>query len=730
MVGLQGSDAHRYPDGLDEEAAPTPFTATPTLGTHTAVLGEGHVLYGEPRTPTPPPNDPWTRRAATTVASAYRGKKARQHAAEEGAARKIESIWRGHAARVPIARERLEAAMRIQTHWRRHATRKQFRSLKAAHDRELKAQKKAAKDGAKKDKKGAAGKGSTKGAAAKKTEAKEPEPPSAEASAEPFKLYVDAKGKVTRFRRAEAEAAAAAAAEAAAAAAAEAEAAAAEAEAAEARRRGRPGGSDLGPFSPSADAAAKWDPEAAAVERVYVIRAEVVRTVEAEDPLSPTKMERLRNGAPKDDALAEAKLRERAALMHAPGVQSALARLWEAANTDETDQVIDRAEYGEMHRKIVLALQPQTAPRDALAAADADWAVDAVGGLEQAHLRGNAVDSIDRPKFEMCFFELADLHTESTKAAEYVLFLDDLIALIVARADDGTSTWADDEAIVRGHYESRRAQGMYSTKDNNLPATLSTWRKYWEQRETERRAREAAAAAKNAKAKIDSWGGDRGRVLLKPPGEAAKPPRARKAPKDAFAGRKLGPMRGTMPNLLAEQVFPSEAKRVAWRIRATPTPSAPSRWDTMKGAVRETKLGDPDEIDPKDLPPKPAGEVVRLKSGEWTTSDDPRWIEEQPKGSEQVVALPELAPNGRAVATPSRPPPMLRRADTVQLRPRRNSDGLTEATKSKMRGKPKPKKAPASEPASRVASRPHSPLAITRVAMHGMYATKAGHLGL
>ena len=149
MLGLQGSDAHRYPDGLDEEAAPTPFTATPTLGTHTAVLGEGHVLYGEPRTPTPPPNDPWTRRAATTVASAYRGKKARQHAAEEGAARKIESIWRGHAARVPIARERLEAAMRIQTHWRRHATRKQFRSLKAARDRELKAQKKAAKDGAK-----------------------------------------------------------------------------------------------------------------------------------------------------------------------------------------------------------------------------------------------------------------------------------------------------------------------------------------------------------------------------------------------------------------------------------------------------------------------------------------------------------------------------------------------------------------------------------------------------
>ena len=530
MVGLQGSDAHRYPDGLDEEAAPTPFTATPTLGTHTAVLGEGHVLYGEPRTPTPPPNDPWTRargddggervpreEGAPARGGGGRGAEDREHLARP-------------RARVPIARERLEAAMRIQTHWRRHATRKQFRSLKAARDRELKAQKKAAKDGAKKDKKGAAGKGSTKGAAAKKTEAKEPEPPSAEASAEPFKLYVDAKGKVARFRRAEAEAAAAAAAEAAAAAAAEAEAAAAEAEAAEARRRGRPGGSDLGPFSPSAEAAAKWDPEAAAVERVYVIRAEVVRTVEAEDPLSPTKMERLRNGAPKDDALAEAKLRERAALMHEPGVQSALARLWEAANTDETDQVIDRAEYGEMHRKIVLALQPQTAPRDALAAADADWAIDAVGGLEQAHLRGNAVDSIDRPKFEMCFFELADLHTESTKAAEYVLFLDDLIALIVARADDGTSTWADDEAIVRGHYESRRAQGMYSTKDNNLPATLSTWRKYWEQRETERRAREAAAAAKNAKAKIDSWGGDRGRVLLKPPGDAAKP-RARARPR-------------------------------------------------------------------------------------------------------------------------------------------------------------------------------------------------------
>ena len=50
------------------------------------------------------------------MASAYRGKKARQHAAEEGAARKIESIWRGHAARVPIARERLEAGMNDLNH--------------------------------------------------------------------------------------------------------------------------------------------------------------------------------------------------------------------------------------------------------------------------------------------------------------------------------------------------------------------------------------------------------------------------------------------------------------------------------------------------------------------------------------------------------------------------------------------------------------------------------------
>ena len=36
--------------------------------------------------------------AATAIESAFRGKKAREKAAQEEAARKIESIWRGHAA--------------------------------------------------------------------------------------------------------------------------------------------------------------------------------------------------------------------------------------------------------------------------------------------------------------------------------------------------------------------------------------------------------------------------------------------------------------------------------------------------------------------------------------------------------------------------------------------------------------------------------------------------------
>ena len=37
--------------------------------------------------------------AATAIESAFRGKKAREKAAQEEAARKIESIWRGHASR-------------------------------------------------------------------------------------------------------------------------------------------------------------------------------------------------------------------------------------------------------------------------------------------------------------------------------------------------------------------------------------------------------------------------------------------------------------------------------------------------------------------------------------------------------------------------------------------------------------------------------------------------------
>ena len=51
-------------------------------------------------------------------------------------------------------------------------------------------------------------------------------------------------------------------------------------------------------------------------------------------------------------------MRQRVQLKQHPRVQSALARLWDAANTDCRDQMLDRAEYGVMHRKILLALAP------------------------------------------------------------------------------------------------------------------------------------------------------------------------------------------------------------------------------------------------------------------------------------------------------------------------------------------------------------------------------------
>ena len=188
---------------------------------------------------------------------------------------------------------------------------------------------------------------------------------------------------------------------------------------------------------------------------------------------SPSKVRRLRHGGADGEFYDDASVRERVALKSDRRVQAALARLWDAANTDSRDQVLDRAEYGVMHRKMLLALRPMIGPREALRSAEEDWAADA---------EGEAVKAIDRPKFEWALFELADLWTDSVSAAEYADFCDRMLRLITTRDAAGRAQWRGDEAIVRLRYRETKP-----TVDDNLQAALALWSGWWHAQQKGRR---------------------------------------------------------------------------------------------------------------------------------------------------------------------------------------------------------------------------------------------------
>ena len=65
-----------------------------------------------------------------------------------------------------------------------------------------------------------------------------------------------------------------------------------------------------------------------------------------------------------------------------------------------------------MHRRVVLSLQPTVTPAEAEEASEEDWVRDSEGK-----------EGLDRERFYMCWFELADLWTESIDPEEYVEFL-------------------------------------------------------------------------------------------------------------------------------------------------------------------------------------------------------------------------------------------------------------------------------------------------------------------
>ena len=87
-------------------------------------------------------------------------------------------------------------------------------------------------------------------------------------------------------------------------------------------------------------------------------------------------------------------LEKRRALLTHPLVTAELDRLWNAANFNDEDAVLDQSEYYTMHRKMVLAISPDLVPKDAFSSAKEDFLRDSSG-----HEDGG----LDRARFNECW---------------------------------------------------------------------------------------------------------------------------------------------------------------------------------------------------------------------------------------------------------------------------------------------------------------------------------------
>ena len=183
---------------------------------------------------------------------------------------------------------------------------------------------------------------------------------------------------------------------------------------------------------------------------------------------SPSKLRRFRldrtlmsaavEAAGSAEFYTEESLLHRLSLMKHPAVRVALDKLWSAANFDDSDAVIDKKEYLVMHRKLALALDPTVLPAEWEQAVQDDWLRD-VDGMEET--------GIDREKFDWCWFELADLWTESMEAETYANFLTDLQQVIAQpKKEQGVSAaemaiegasvatvWYPDADVISKHFE-------------------------------------------------------------------------------------------------------------------------------------------------------------------------------------------------------------------------------------------------------------------------------------
>jgi len=222
---------------------------------------------------------------------------------------------------------------------------------------------------------------------------------------------------------------------------------------------------------------------------------------------SPSKLRRFRLdrtlmsaavAATSAEFYTEESLLHRLSLMKHPAVRVALDKLWSAANFDDSDAVIDKKEYLVMHRKLALALDPTVHPAEWEVAVQDDWLRD-VDGMEET--------GIDREKFDWCWFELADLWTESMEAETYANFLTDLQQIIAQpKKEEGVAAaemaiegetvaavWHSDADVITAHFETREekreAAGEAKKRvkpEDSEQACQSRWAA-WAQRQRPRR---------------------------------------------------------------------------------------------------------------------------------------------------------------------------------------------------------------------------------------------------
>ena len=214
------------------------------------------------------------------------------------------------------------------------------------------------------------------------------------------------------------------------------------------------------------------------------------------DEPSPSKLRRLSAVDPKLVSAAELafyseeNVRKRYSLMQQPVVIAALDRLWQAANFDDSDDIIDHTEYLEMHRKIALATDATVLPSEWEEAVPDDWERDSEGEV-----------GLNRKTFDWCWFELADLWTESMEAEEYAGFLSQILGMITEYPEHlgGKAVWKSDADVIRAHFAERTDKSHRSRRKDSCGVCLVRWMAWDQKRRKAEEAEEANARRRRTK---------------------------------------------------------------------------------------------------------------------------------------------------------------------------------------------------------------------------------------